>query len=491
MYKGIQCIRVVMGCFPGLVEKVSLLIRNGLLVTMDRGRRVVERGYIAVDGDTIVAVEKGDPGGKYVGEETIDAGGGVVLPGFICVHTHLYGALLRASPWFSVIDPPTDFQQNLQRIWWSVDELIGYEEAYAGALAACIDFLRTGTTLFFDTLSSPNAIDGVLDWEKKAVLETGIRGILAFEATERHSSDEGLRGLGENERFIRENNDLVKERVTGAISLHASFTVSDELFIKARELASKYNALLTIHVEEGLIDVYHNIERYGLRPIERMEKLGFLGRDVVMAHVVQAIRDELLILKKHDVAVAHNAMSNMLNAVGVAPVPEMMELGLKVGIGNDGYVFDVFENMRATYLLHKVHKRDPRVLSPVDVIEMATIGAARVLGVDKWFGSLEPGKKADIVVVKPEYTPTPINPGTVYGHIVNTFRGLDVDTVVVGGEVVVRDKRFVKLDVYEKIGYVHRVVEKLWDKLLSEGVYQYDILEIKKPLAKLEMRPRK
>ncbi len=474
-----------------MAEKISILVKNGIVVTMDKKRRVFEEGYVAIDGDRIVEVGKGDPGGKYDAEEVIDAEHGVIMPGFICAHTHLYGALLRASTWFSAIHPPTDFQQNLQRIWWPVDEMLTYEDAYASTLIAAIDFVRTGTTIFFDTLSSPNAIEGVLDREEKALNEVGMRGILAFEATERHSFEEGVRGLRENERFIKKNNSDPDKLVIGGISLHASFTVSDELFKMAREIADEYGALLTIHVEEGLIDVYHNIERYGVRPIERMEKIGFLGPDVVMAHVVQAIDDELEILRKHDVKVAHNAMSNMLNAVGFAPVPKMLSMGITVAIGNDGYIFDVFENMRTTYLLHKVALRDPRVMPPLKVVEMATIDAAKALGLDGKLGSLEPGKKADVIVIKPELPPTPVNADTVYGHLVNTFNGRDVDTVIINGKIILRDRRFQTIDVEKAKEYVHKVAEKLWDRLLEKGEYQLDILRIERPSWIYEYKPRR
>ena len=472
-------------------ENISILIKNGLIVTMDGKRRIYDEGYVAIDGDRIVDVGRGDPGSKYVAEETVDAKRGVVMPAFICAHTHLYGALLRASTWFAAIHQPTDFQQNLQRIWWPVDEILTYEDAYAGTLIAGIDFVRTGTSIFFDTFSGPNAIDGVLDWEEKALNEIGMRGILAFEATERHCYDEGVQGLRENERFIKKNNSDPNKLVKGGISLHASFTVSDELFHMARGIANKYKALLTIHVEEGLIDVYHNIERYGLRPIERMEKIGFLGPDVVMAHVVQAIDDELAILKKYDVKVAHNAMSNMLNAVGIARVPKMLNMGITVGIGNDGYIFDVFENMRTTYLLHKVALRDPRVLPPQKVVEMATIDAARVLGLEKELGSLEPGKKADVITIKPELPPTPVNSKTIYGHLVNTFNGHDVDTVIINGKIILRDKKFQTIDLEKSKEYVHKIVEKLWDRLLSKGEYQIDILRIERPKWIYEIQPKR
>ncbi|WP_052833608.1 amidohydrolase family protein [Staphylothermus hellenicus] len=463
-----------------MVKKVSILIRNGLVVTMDDKRRIYNPGYVAIDEDKIVGVGRGDGADKYTAEEVIDARGSIVMPGFLCAHTHFYGELLRASPWFAKIDPPTDFMQNLQRIWWALDVLLTHEDAYAAALIGSIDFVKSGTTMFFDNISAPNAIEGILDHMEKAVNEVGLRGILSFEATQRRSIGEGIRGVRENERFIKKNNNDPNKLVKGAIYLHASFTVTDELFRMAREIANKYNALLSIHVEEGLVDVYHNLERYGIRPVERMEKLGFLGPDVILVHVVQANDDELAIIKKTGAHVAHNAMSNMLNAVGVPPIPKMMKLGINVGIGNDGYIFDVFENMRSTYLIHKVWNLDPRLMTPQEVVEMATINVAKMFGVEKELGSIEKGKKADIIIIKPEYTPTPVNEQTVYGHLINTFNGRDVRTVIVNGKIIMRDRKLLTIDEAKAVEYVHKTVEKLWDRLLSKGEYQLDVLELPK-----------
>lgn len=460
-------------------EKISLLINNGLVLTMDRERRIYDNGYVAIDGDQIIDVGSGDGFDRYDAEEVIDAKHGVIMPGFLCAHTHFYGLLLRGSPWFSAIEPPTDFIQNLHRIWWALDVMLTYEDAYAAALIGSIEFARSGVTMFFDNISSPNTINGVLDYMEKAVNEVNLRGILSFEATQRRSFDEGFKGLAENERFIRKNNHDPGKLVKGAFYLHASFTVYDELFMKTRELADKYNALISIHTEEGLVDVYHNLERYGLRPIERMYKLGFLKSDVILVHVVHANNDELKIIRDTGAHVAHNAMSNMLNAVGIPRIPEMIDLGINVGIGNDGYIFDEFENIRATYLIHKVWYRDPRVLTPMKVIEMSTINVARMFHVDDIVGSIEKGKKADIIVVDPSNLPTPLNKDTVYGHLVNSFNGRDVSYVIVNGKIVVRNKKIVTIDETKKREYVFKVVERLWDKLLNSGSVQIDYLKTK------------
>ena len=458
-------------------EKVDILIKEALVVTMNSERRVLDRGYVAIRGNLIVDVGVGDGLDKYAPEEVIDGRKSVVIPGLQCAHTHFYGLLLTGSPWFAKIEPPTDFQQNLQRIWWALDVLLGYEEAYASALIGSILFARSGVTNFFDNISSPNTITNVLDYIEKGVSEVGIRGFISFEATQRRSDEEGFRGLEENVRFIKKNNFDESKLVKGAIYVHASFTVKDELLIKAKEYSDRYNALLAIHAEEGLVDVYHSIERYGVRPIERLYRVGFLGPRTHLVHLVQATDDELELVKKTGSHVAHNPLSNMLNAVGVAKVPEMLKMGINVGLGNDGYIFDHFENMRAAYLLHKVWRKDPRVMTPLQVFELATVNVARMFHQEDKLGSLEPGKLADVVIIKPKTPNTPVNSKTIYGHLINTFSSKDVNTVIVNGKYVLKDGKLVNVDEEKAIEYVHRVVERLWDRLLSEGRPQLDYVK--------------
>lgn len=458
-------------------EKVDILIKEALVVTMNSEHRVLDRGYVAIRGNLIVDVGVGDGLDKYAPEEVIDGRKSVVIPGLQCAHTHFYGLLLTGSPWFAKIEPPTDFQQNLQRIWWALDVLLGYDEAYASALIGSILFARSGVTNFFDNISSPNTITRVLDYIEKGVSEVGIRGFISFEATQRRSDEEGFRGLEENVRFIKKNNFDESKLVKGAIYVHASFTVKDELLIKAKEYSDKYNALLAIHAEEGLVDVYHSIERYGVRPIERLYRVGFLGPRTHLVHLVHATDDELELVKKTGSHVAHNPLSNMLNAVGVAKVPEMLKMGINVGLGNDGYIFDHFENMRAAYLLHKVWRRDPRVMTPLQVFELATVNVARMFHQEDKLGSLEPGKLADVVVIRPKTPNTPVNSKTIYGHLINTFSSKDVNTVIVNGKYVLKDGKLVNVDEEKAIEYVHRVVERLWDRLLSEGKPQLDYVK--------------
>ncbi|MEW6222243.1 MAG: amidohydrolase family protein [Candidatus Hadarchaeota archaeon] len=440
----------------------DLLIKNGLVVTMDRDCRIIPDGTISVEDGRIKSLKKGRATGNKA-DEIIDARGKIVMPGLVCSHTHLYGMLLRGAP--LKIEPPTDFSQILQRVWWPMDEAMGKEDAYASAVISCLEFLKTGTTLFADTFSGPNSITGVLDKIASAVEQSGIRGILAFEATERHSNAEGTKGMRENERFIKKMKKEKARRVTGMISLHASFTISDELIKWARDLASRYKAPLTIHTSEGLADLYHNYEKFGKRTVERLKEEGLLGPDVVLAHCVHVNDNELEIIKKMGAKVAHNPMSNMLNAVGVAPVPKMLGMGIPVGLGNDGYIFDGFENIRAAFLLHKLAGRDPRAITPREVMEMATIRGAELYGLGNELGSLEQGKLADIIIIDPSIAPTPVTPDSVLGHLVNTVDGDDVETTIVGGNVLMRERKVLSMDEGEVVSISRKTAKKLWQKL--------------------------
>jgi 5-methylthioadenosine/S-adenosylhomocysteine deaminase len=436
------------------------LIQNAVIITMDPQRRVLTNTDLLIEDSIIASIGKGL---KEKADRVIDGTGRMVLPGFICGHTHLYGIMLRGAP--MDIKPTTDFLQILDRIWWKVDSAFVNEDAYASALASCYEFVKSGTTCFADTYSGPGSVEGVLDEIAKGVTEIGIRGILAFEATERNSKEEGERGLKENVRFLKKLQKTPHDLLYGMYSLHASFTLSDELIKKTREQADQLPAPLTIHTSEGLIDVYHNIERYDKRTVERLFDLGILGSDVVLAHCVHVNHDELELIRGSGATVAHNPMSNMNNAVGVSPVKEMYELGIPVCLGNDGFIFDAIENIRTAYLIHKVHHLDTRVTTPQQVIEMATINGAQIYGLANKLGSIETGKQADLVMLHPNPRVTPILPGGVYGYIVYGCTAHDVEHVFVNGNQVVEDHQVIsiKQEAVEKV--LDRVVPALWKKL--------------------------
>ncbi len=443
---------------------VDLLIKNGVLVTMDNQERILEEHSVAIEGGRIVEIGKTvDMQRKHSGVEVLDASGRIVMPGIVCSHSHLYGMLLRGAS--LKITPPSEFTQILQRVWWPVDEALTFEDAYASALVACVEFAKSGVTTFADTYSGPNSINGVLDHIAQAVEEIGIRGFVAFEATERHSKDEGAKGVQENVRFAEKMRSKPESKAKPLFSIHASFTVNDDLIKQVKALASKYHVPITIHASEGLGDVHHNLENYGKRTIERLRDEGLLGPNVVLAHCVNLNENEIDIVAETNTGVAHNPMSNMLNAVGVAPILQMLGMKVNVGLGNDGYIFDMFENMRAAFLLHRVHHKNPNAIDPYTILKMATINGARLYGMEREIGSIELGKKADLVIIRPSILPTPLNAASVVGHLINTVDGDDVEHVLVDGKPIVKNKQLTTFNEEKAQSISQAAAAKLWARL--------------------------
>lgn len=437
----------------------EILIQNGLVVTGDEKGRIYENGYVKFSDGKIKDIGSGTP--RNSSDTVIDASGCVVIPGLITAHTHLYGILLKGAS--LNIEPPTDFAQVLQRVWWPVDSALSIEDAYASALSASADMLKNGSTLFADTYSGPNSIEGSLEAIARGTKEVGIRGIIAFEITERNNPEEAERGLREGINFV--NSIKNDELLSGMMSIHASFTVGDEIVQKAVEEAKKLDIPITVHTSEGLVDLYHNLETTGERTVERLDRLGVLGPRTVLAHCVHVNGHEMDLIAKSKSSVAHNPMSNMLNAVGVAPVTAMLERGITVGLGNDGWIYDPFENMRCAMTIHRLASGNPSAIGPEQIFRMATLDGAKCYGLEKKIGSLEKGKLADIVILDGSEVPTPLNEKSVVGHLLNTFTGSDVRDVFVNGIHTVKDRKLV-LTTEEHVARVSREsATNLWSHL--------------------------
>ncbi|MFW9910629.1 MAG: amidohydrolase family protein, partial [Candidatus Thorarchaeota archaeon] len=337
-------------------------------------------------------------------------------------------------------------------------------DAKASALAASADMLRNGSTFFADTYSGPNSIEGVLDSVAKGSDSVGMRSLLAFEMTERNNPEEASRGLKENVRFIK-SRQKQKTLSSGMMSVHASFTVEDEIAQNAMKAAQKLDVPITIHTSEGLVDLYHNLEKYGERTVERLERIGLLGKRTVLAHCVHVNTHELDLIAKYGASVAHNPMSNALNAVGTSPVPDMLVRGITVGLGNDGWIFDPFENMRYALTVHRLSRNDPSAIGPDEVFRMATLEGARCYGLQNEIGSIEKGKLADIAILDSKTIPTPITPKSVVGHIINSFSGRDVRDVLVDGKLVVANRTTTLISDQEISQASRKSAESLWARL--------------------------
>jgi len=418
---------------------VDIIISGGTVVTMDKGRRVIEDGAVAIKGDKIVAVGRRAEvirGRRAL--RTINANGKVVIPGLINTHTHVPMALFRG------IADDLDLQDWLTRYIFPA-EAKNVDEAFvrAGTRLGLAEMIRGGTTTYCDMYYFEDAI---ADETKKA----GMRAVLGETVLDFPAPDNKTweAGLGYTERFIRKwQNDPL---IVPAVAPHAPYTVSEQHLLQARDLSNRLKAPLLIHLAEATSEIEFIQQKHkGMRPIEFVEKIGFLTDRTIAAHVIQANDRELDMLEKHGVGVAHNPQSNMKLAAGVAPVPSMLRKGMRVGLGTDGAAsnndLSMWEEMDTAAKLHKLFSGDPKTLTAQQAFEMSTLGGARALHMEDLIGSLEAGKRADVVLVDlGELHQTPLY--NIYSNLVYATKASDVNTVIINGKQVMFAKQLSTLD---------------------------------------------
>lgn len=415
---------------------VDSLVVYGTVVTMDSRRAVFGKGAVAVKGGRIIAVgDSNDLLSKYHSLNIVCAKGKVVIPGLVNSHTHVPMTLFRG------LADDLDLQEWLtQHIFPAEAKNVDEKFVRAGTRLALVEMIRGGITTFNDMYYFEDAI---ADETAKA----GMRAVLGqtlidFPAPDYKTFDSALDGA---RTFVMKwkNHPLI----TPAIAPHAPYTVSTEHLLKSRMLANELNTPIHIHVAEAADETeYVQNNHNGLRPIEYLENIGFLGPKTIAAHVIQANEGDLLILKNCEVGIAHCPQSNMKLAAGVAPLPAMLKLGLRVGLGTDGATsnndLNIWEEMDTAAKLHKVFLGDPKVATAEEMFTMATIGGARALHLDHQIGSIEIGKRADLVVVDLDQTPF----YNIYSHLVYTTKANSVHSVMIEGKWVMRNKCLLTLN---------------------------------------------
>lgn len=419
-------------------KKVDMLILGGTVITMDEKRRVLTDGGIAIAQGRILDVgTRADIQKRYGASETIDATNKIIIPGLINGHTHIPMTLFRG------LADDLDLQEWLTKYIFPAEAKNVTEDfVRVGTRLGLLEMIRGGTTTYCDMYYFEDAI-------AEETAKAGVRGILGqtlidFPAPD-HKTFEA--GLLYTENFVKRWQG--HELIVPAIAPHAPYTVSEEHLKAARAFSDRTGAPIVIHVSETRSEVEDSIKAKGLRPVEYLKRIGFLNNKVVAAHVVWPSDEELTILKELGVGVIHNPQSNMKLASGVAPVPKMLALGLLVGLGTDGAAsnndLNLWEEMDTTAKLHKVFSGDPKILSAQQAFEMATILGARALHLDKEIGSIEVGKRADIVIVyrHPLYQLPLAN---IYSDLVYATKASDVQTVLINGRVVMRDRQVLSLN---------------------------------------------
>lgn len=417
---------------------VDLLILGGTIVTMDHDRNIIENGAVAIKDGKIVYIGKAGDMQRRSAKQRINAAGKVIIPGLINTHTHIPMVLFRG------ISDDLDLNDWLTKYIFPA-EAKNVDEAFvrAGTRLGLAEMIRGGTTTYCDMYYFEDAI---ADESKKA----GVRGVLGETVIDFPAPDNKTwaESLAYTERFIKKwQNDPL---IVPAVAPHAPYTVSQEHLLEARDLSNRTKAPLVIHLAEANTETEFIQQKHqGLRPIEFVEKIGFFNDRTIAAHVIQANDAELDLLKKHDVGIGHCPQSNMKLAAGTAPVPAMLKKGLRVGLGTDGAAsnndLSLWEEMDTAAKLHKLVSGDPKTLSAVEAFSLATIGGARALHMEDMIGSIETGKRADIVIVDMDsLNQTPVY--SVYSNLVYATKAKDVRTVVINGMVVMLDRRLLTLN---------------------------------------------
>jgi 5-methylthioadenosine/S-adenosylhomocysteine deaminase len=416
---------------------IDLIVSNGTVVTMDSGRRVIQKGAVVVDRGKIVAVGGPELTTRYRARQTIDANGGVIIPGLINGHTHVPMVLFRG------LADDLDLNEWLTKYIFPAEARNVTEDfVRAGTQLGLAEMIRGGTTTYCDMYYFE---DAVADETAKA----GVRGVLGETIIDFPVADNktNAEAMAYTERFIKHWTGHAL--ITAAIAPHAPYTVSAEHLIAARALSDRTGAPLVTHIAETRKELDDITRDKGQPPISYLEKIGFFNDRVIAAHVVFPAQGEISILKKHNVGVVHNPQSNMKLASGVAPVPAMLAADLSVGLGTDGAAsnndLDMFEEVDTAAKLHKLFSSDPKVLSAEQAFEMATIRGARALHMEKKIGSLEVGKRADIVIIDSDAI-NEVPSYNVYSQLVYSAKAADVRSVVVEGRVLMLNRRLLTLD---------------------------------------------
>lgn len=441
-----------------------LLIKNGWVITLNGTGDVLQDGAVVLDGSLIKEVGTTEElSGKYPYTEVIDAGGRIIMPGMTNTHMHLYSTFARgmAVPG----EPARDFRQILERLWWRLDKLLTEEDVYYSALIPLIDCIKFGTTTIIDHHASPYAVRGSLGVIARAVEETGLRANLAYEVSDRDGEEIMLAGIRENVEFIKTCAGRQDGKLSGLFGLHASLTLSDRTLELCREASEGLNTGFHIHTAEGVQDLEDSLARSGVRVVERLDRFGIWNEKSIAVHCVHINEDEMEILRDRGTAIVHNPESNMGNAVGRAKVITMMQKGLTVGLGTDGFTADMFESVKAANVLHKHEEKDPSA-AWAEVPQMIFANNRKIL--TKYFpeplGELCPGAAADVIIVD-YYPPTPLDSSNYYGHVLFGLAGGLVATTIVGGKILMHNRELRGLDLEKIYARSRELSTKLWQKL--------------------------
>ena len=384
--------------------------------------------------------------------KTIDATGKIVLPVLINTHTHLSMTLFRG------LADDLSLDSWLNDHIWPMEANLNGDYCYIGALLGAVELIKSGTTTFSDMYFYMEDV-------ARAVDEAGIRAVLSYGMIDFGDEEKRKNEINENLTLFKACDGMADGRIKVFFGPHSPYTASEELLIKVRELADEYNMGIHIHVSETQKEIEDVSAEKGLRPFEYLDKIGFLGPDVVAAHSVWLSDNEIEIIKKNNVKISHNPCSNMKLASGIAPVSKLIENDICVSIGTDGASsnnnLDLIEELKTASLLQKVSTLDPKVLTSDEAVAMGTIKGAETLGLESEIGSIEVGKKADIILIDTNSANMVPDSSSLSSNIIYSANGSNVDTTICDGKILMENKKLVVLDEEEIYKKARQAIKEL------------------------------
>ena len=418
----------------------TILIKNALILNPNNFEE--KKQSLLIKNDLIAEISDEIEEGNV--DKIIDATGKILLPGFVNTHTHLSMTLFRG------LADDLSLDSWLNDHIWPMEANLNGDYCYIGALLGAVELIKSGTTTFSDMYFYMEDV-------ARAVDEAGIRAVLSYGMIDFGDAEKRESEIKENLTLFENCNGMSDGRIKVFFGPHSPYTASEELLIKVRQLADEYNMGIHIHVSETQKEIDDISSEKGLRPFEYLDKIGFLGPDVVAAHSVWLSEEEIQIIKKNDVKISHNPCSNMKLASGIAPVSKLIENDICVSIGTDGASsnnnLDLIEELKTASLLQKVSTLDPNVLSSHEAIAMGTIKGAEALGLADEIGSIEVGKKADIILIDTNSANMVPDSSTLTSNIVYSANGSNVDTTICNGRILMENKKLTVLDeqeIYDK-----------------------------------------
>ncbi|MCK6681187.1 MAG: putative aminohydrolase SsnA [Thermoanaerobaculia bacterium] len=439
----------------------SILIKNGTVLTFGRPCRVLEgHGVLLADGKigrVAPLAEITEPHDRI-----LDAAGKVVMPGFVNAHMHFYSTLVRG---LTKAAPSRDFQEVLRNLWWRLDRVLSLDDVEISARVILLDAIRKGTTTLVDHHASPGAVRGSLERIASAVKGSGLRACLCYEVSDRDGEGIAEEGLEENTAFIERCRRDRDPQLRALFGLHAAFTLSDVTLNRAARLGQSLGTGFHVHVAEAASDVLFNREHHGLSSVARLDRFGLLGPGSVAAHAVHVDDADMEILAKTGTFVAHNPQSNLNNSVGIADVAGLVQKGIRVGLGTDAMTVNMLEELRVALWAQHLRQDCPSTgfLEVTDALFVRNPELASQL----WgfpIGTIEEGAAADVILLDYE-PPTPLDEGTVLGHLVFGISQAPVDTTICRGEVLMEGKVLAAgIDERELAARSRELARKLWER---------------------------